>query len=523
MRICVLVLSIFVAMLPMAGQEPAPQNPPQPSAPQKPPAGIDIFEPEPDAPQKPAQAGPAQNPPAASAPEKPPNKSPKTAAQDGASSKPADSPAVVQRGKTNSIQDIVGKTPEGEILSDTDLQALVEKWTTWTAWDKENVEGLQALATIKDFGAPLCHAKANLCTFKAGLYVIQIVGAEATVPPAEYKVALKSSAWYLYRPNSRHSALTRVVAGDGKFRDVLNARTGTLISLQLLKNPKCGMHLPKSGEEYDPSVFDCENDVSAKYEVTVTEKIAANVTALITLVNGVLGVGKSEMSASGAFNITLPQPPKYAARASVYELGKNTPPRPPFDWTITAKITGSNTGDGDCSNLTKSASCSFTRTVSVAAPQYWNVGIDVTPRGPRENKYALSNSNIVTQSHTIHSPLFAALDFSPWAQWGYRPYFQAGISLSGAAFHLPFVSVAEPLPFTKKWLQISLYGGVVFMQQTFPKTLAIGATSNTAAFNADLVTDRALKSLFGIEVPVSSIISKVKSSVGGGGGKGGGS
>jgi hypothetical protein len=451
--------------------------------------------------------------------------------KNGASSLPSDSPAVVQRGKTNSIQDLINDV-EGETLPRTDLQGLVKEWTNWSEWDKTDpdkrrVEDLQALDTIKTFGDPLCKAKTektDLCAFKAGFILIHIIGAERTPPPAEEKIAVKSSAWYLYKPykpKPKQSALKRVVAVDGKFPDILNIETGILISLQVLKAPRCGLHVDKEGEK-NPPPYDCDN-FSVKYDLAVTQKTAANVAALTDLINGILGVGKSNVGSGGATAETVVLPPKYVATASVYELAKGTP-RPPFDWTITAHVTSYIAGNGNCSNLGASTSCTFTRTVSVAAPQYWNVGINITPRGPRENKYALSSSNIVTQSHTIHSPLFAALDFSPWAQRGYLPYFQAGIPLSGAAFHLPFVSLAEPLPLTRRWLQISIYGGVVFMQQTFPKALAIGATSNTAAFNADLVTDRALKPLFGIEVPVSSIISKVKSSVGGGaGGKGGGS
>jgi hypothetical protein len=45
----------------------------------------------------------------------------------------------------------------------------------------------------------------------------------------------------------------------------------------------------------------------------------------------------------------------------------------------------------------------------------------------------------------------------------------------------------------KKWIPLSVYGGVGFMKQTFPKILAVGATSNTAAFNADLMSDWAVK------------------------------
>ena len=432
---------------------------------------------------------------------------------------PADSLPAVQKGKSNSIQDVIDNHVEGEALSEADLQTVVEKWTSWDDWTKQNdpkVEDLRPSETITNFGPALCAAKANLCLFREGLYAIHIVGAERVDSGTTYKFIVKSSVWYLYRPNQKHSQLKRVSAVDGKFPAIVGSPSGILVSLIVLKNPSCGIHLPKVGEKPDPSHFDCANGVSIKYDVVLSEKSAANVTALTSLVNAVLGVGKSSLSASGPFAVTEFLPPLFVASASVYQLDKKMP-RAPFDWTITANINGPGNGNnGDCSNLTSTGKCSYTRTVSIDSPQYWNIGINLTLHGPRENKYALSSSNIVTQSHTIHSPFFAAFDFSPWSQEGWRPYFQAGVPLSGAAFHLPFISLAEPLPFTKKWLQLSVYGSVVFMKQTFPKTLAVGQTSNTAAFNSNLVTDRAIKPIFGIEVPVSSIVSKIKSSVGAG-------
>lgn len=147
------------------------------------------------------------------------------------------------------------------------------------------------------------------------------------------------------------------------------------------------------------------------------------------------------------------------------------------------------------------------------------MGIDIITHGPRENKYALSTSNVVTQTHTYHAPLIAAFDVSPWASklpMDKYPYIQVGLPLSGSAFHMPYFGMAQPLPFTKKLLPISVYGGVLLMKQTFPKTLAMGASTTTAAFNNDLYTDRPIKAVYGIEVPISSIITKVKSSVGAG-------
>jgi hypothetical protein len=451
-----------------------------------------------------------------------PADTPTPAVQDAAPKKPADSLPIKQRGKSKSIEDSIGNSLEGEKLPGTDLDKLVKPWTNyddWLAHGDGNVAALHANDSIESFGTTLCAAKIDFCSFDSGAYIIHIVGAERVVSkvkgqkpgdPEKEKItiSIKSSVWYLFRRSAGSRILKRISAFDGKFPSVVTAPNGVLIDLNILKNPACT-------KQSEPMDYKCTVDLKSQYDLVLTEKTAANVLALQGLVSGVLGTGKATSAVGLTEAVTITQP-EFAASASVYKLGKVVPHRP-FDWTITDNILGLGTGDSTtCADLTTKSKCSYTRTVSVDAPQYWNVGIDITPHGPRENRYALSTSNIVTQSHTIHSPLYAAIDFSPWAQQGYRPYFQAGVPLSGAAFHIPFVAVAEPMPFTKKFLQLSVYGGVVFMQQTFPKTLAVGQTSNTAAFNADLQTDRAIKGIFGIEIPVTSIISKVKSSVGSG-------
>ena len=210
-------------------------------------------------------------------------------------------------------------------------------------------------------------------------------------------------------------------------------------------------------------------------------------------------------------------------------LVSSKPLHEPFDVAYTAS-TGDKKPDtsgkaatplangAGCYNLTATSSCSFSQTISVDARQYWDVGVDATLHGPRENKYALSTANAVTQTHTIHSAFVGTLDLSPWAyklpmtNW---PYFQIGVPLSGASFHLPYAGIALPLPLTKKWVPLSVYGGVDFMRQTFPKTLKIGATTTSTAFMSDLKTDWPRKGAYGIELPVSQVIKKVKSSVGG--------
>jgi hypothetical protein len=283
------------------------------------------------------------------------------------------------------------------------------------------------------------------------------------------------------------------------------------------------------------------------YAITTKERTADNVVALEALIGGILNI-KPQAAIHAADGSTPQIDVNY--RFSIQAFTINAKPlRAPFDVAIKATATPTKPSDPsdqqqladaekkkqtqtkddtqanaqtrteDCTPLSGNKKCAFSQTVTVDSRKYWDVGVNIVVHGPRENKYALSNSNIVTQSHTIHSALIGTFDFSPWAYklpMNKYPYLQIGLPLSGSAFHLPYCGVSLPTQFTKKWIPLSVYGGVGFMKQTFPKTLAVGATSNTAAFNADLTSDWAVKAIYGIEVPVSSIISAVKSGVGGG-------
>jgi hypothetical protein len=89
----------------------------------------------------------------------------------------------------------------------------------------------------------------------------------------------------------------------------------------------------------------------------------------------------------------------------------------------------------------------------------------------------------------------------------------------------PMQALQYPVPQIPLFpVQFSLYGGVAFMKQTYPRTYSPQSmpAPTTAQFTGDLKTDYAKKILFGIEVPVSSIVSAIKSGIGGGGGGGGG-
>jgi len=299
-----------------------------------------------------------------------------------------------------------------------------------------------------------------------------------------------SSKWYLYKfvsgGKSDHGNFIRIGPGD-----IYQKKHAMFISLQYAVAAP-GSALPL-----------------LTYTVGTTKKTPNNVAALSSLLGTIFGV-------SAPKSVEVAPPLLIVVAQSIASEIDSTGTPLPLAWsfTMTAKGSGSDS-TGDCSRLSSNGKCTASQSFTSNDAEYWNIGIDIIPHGPRENRYAQSSSGTITETHTIHSPLIAVVDLNIFAHvWSMSkgPYIQAGVPLTGAAFHLPYVGLAQPIPGLGKIFPVSfsVFGGVGFMEQTFPTTLAVGQTATTAAFNSNLVTDRALKGVYGIEVPLGAIISKVK-------------
>jgi hypothetical protein len=303
--------------------------------------------------------------------------------------------------------------------------------------------------------------------------------------------SMVSSKWYLYKFRSTGKGAGNFVRiGPG---DIYQKTHAMFISLQY-------------------SVADPASTLPLlTYTVSTTKKTPNNLSALSSIASTIFGIAAPKGIAGGAA-----PPPVVIAQSIASEIDSNGASLPlAWSFTMTAKGGSDNDATGDCSRLTKTGKCTVSESFTSNDAEYWNIGINIIPYGPRENRYAQSTSGTITETHTLHNPLIAVVDMNPFAcKWSMNkgPYIQAGVPLTGAAFHLPYVGLAQPIPGLGKIFPISfsIFGGVMFMKQTFPTSLAVGQTATTAAFNANLVTDRAIKGVFGIEVPLGAIISKVK-------------
>ena len=181
------------------------------------------------------------------------------------------------------------------------------------------------------------------------------------------------------------------------------------------------------------------------------------------------------------------------------------------------KKSGDN-GVVDCSTTGANKPCTFTRTFRSDDIEWWDVSIGVTVPGVKEAKYT-NTSGTVQRNLTTHTEFYGLFDIYPFAKWKTKetwiPHFNFGIPLTSQPLYRPYFGLAEN--FTS-WttlekhgfpFRMSFYAGVVDMKQSLLKGLSVGSTATQAQFSSALVTDRALKPLFGIEVPVSALIDKI--------------
>jgi hypothetical protein len=114
--------------------------------------------------------------------------------------------------------------------------------------------------------------------------------------------------------------------------------------------------------------------------------------------------------------------------------------------------------------------------------------------------------------------LYALFDFFPAARVqpkdGRIPHFNVGLPLTSQSFYRPYFGIAENLTgWTTAQRKLSLpvavnfYVGMIYMKTNY----LIGAPTTQAEFNASLKPTRVWKVVYGIEVPIGSMVSKIGS------------
>jgi hypothetical protein len=181
--------------------------------------------------------------------------------------------------------------------------------------------------------------------------------------------------------------------------------------------------------------------------------------------------------------------------------------------TKPASPTAPKSGQADCSSLTAKNNCTVSRTLTSLDKEWWDISLAVPIPGVRESKYSISSGALLSKP-TTHTDLYALFDIYPWAKWVTKdsaaPHLSLGLPVTGQTFYRPAFGLSENLT---GWnflgrsfpVPMSFFAGVAYM-----KTTSVQGTPTTAAQLAvDSTTKRVLKPIFGIEVPVSALISKV--------------
>jgi hypothetical protein len=155
----------------------------------------------------------------------------------------------------------------------------------------------------------------------------------------------------------------------------------------------------------------------------------------------------------------------------------------------------------DCSSVSQSSPCTLTRTLRSDDREAFDFSVGLTIPGIREQIYSPS------PSIKTHTEAVALVDIYPFAYWipkeGWPPHLNFGIPIANQPFHRPYFGIAENLT---TWthlekagfpIRINAFAGIVYAKQQ------LGVT------NGVVTTDRAIKVVFGIEVPISALASKL--------------
>jgi hypothetical protein len=130
----------------------------------------------------------------------------------------------------------------------------------------------------------------------------------------------------------------------------------------------------------------------------------------------------------------------------------------------------------------------------------------------RESQFSILNGTL-QKKVTTHTNLYALFDIY-CAEWFTKasgfPHLNVGLPVSGQTLYRPYFGVSENVTSwgLEKWgfpLTMNLFGGVVYM-----KTFDVeGAPTTSSQLASSLKGTRVVKPLFGVEVPVLSLVSKI--------------
>jgi hypothetical protein len=311
---------------------------------------------------------------------------------------------------------------------------------------------------------------------------------------------LVSSDWFVYRGTKagklKFSGFT--ASGD---QSLYGLKRALLVGIEIMDAGKSG-------------------SLKFDYKISAVQGTPENAQALGQLISALLGLatgsaqfaeeeGCSVLTGAAFQNGTKHLPFDLNVAESAYDSTKVKDSNTPKDPTQNA-----SPGVADCSAIDKGTPCTLSRTFTSLDKEWWDVGIGVTIPGVRETKYSIVNSAL-KQTPTTHTDAYAFFDIYPFAEWLTKdsgvPHFAVGLPLTSQTFYRPFFGMSENLTGWngfQRWSglpSLNFFAGVVYMKTS----IVTGSPTTQAELTSDQQSVRVTKVLFGIEVPVKSLISKV--------------
>ncbi|HWZ96859.1 MAG TPA: hypothetical protein VN025_03790 [Candidatus Dormibacteraeota bacterium] len=313
--------------------------------------------------------------------------------------------------------------------------------------------------------------------------------------------SLISSDWYVYR-------LTK----DGKLKQTGFTSEGEPLLYGLKRATIIGIEVFDDGGK--------SGAVKINYKTSVVQGTPANSQALGQLISALLGLASPSIQFAGELGCevltsvsfqegTERLPFELNVAVSAYDAGKvkaNAADNPKQS---------SLAGVADCPDLSSGAKCELSRKFTSEDREWWDVSIGVTIPGVRETKYGIAN-NSLSSSVKTHTDLYGMFDIYPlsyrWTKDSAIPHLVVGLPLTGQTFYRPFFGVSENLTgwhgFQKKLglpVGINFFAGIVYM-----KTARVDGNPTTAdQLKIATKYDRVAKPVFGVEVPVKALVSKI--------------